>query len=80
MVYASRSVVPLAATASLSIRYRQPTPVGVPLDLEGTVLWNRGRAIRCRAWLRHDGEILAEAEATLLRLRPGPSPAGAQAV
>lgn len=67
MVYASRAVTPLAATASLSIRYRHPTPVGVLLDLEGTVLWTRGRAVRCRAWLRRDGQLLAEAEGTLLR-------------
>jgi len=80
MVYASRSATPLAATASLSVRYRQPTPVGVVLDLEATVLWNRGRAVRCRAWLRQDGQLLAEAEGTLLRLRPSLAPPDSQAI
>lgn len=73
MVYASRTVCPLAATAKLTIRYRHPTPVGVPLELAGAVLSVRGRAMRCRAWLHQADRVLAEAEATLLRLPTMPS-------
>lgn len=66
MVHASRTVVPLAATAKLTVRYRQPVPVGVPLELDAAVVSCRHRAVRCTARIRHAGELLAEAEATLL--------------
>jgi acyl-coenzyme A thioesterase PaaI-like protein len=66
MVYASRTVVPLAATARLNVRYRHPVPVGIPLEIDAAVLSLRHRAVRCHAFIRHDGAILAEAEAALL--------------
>lgn len=66
MVHASRTVVPLAATATLAVRYRLPTPVGVPLDIDAAVLSCRHRAVRCVARIRRNGTLLAEAEATLL--------------
>ncbi|MBT7164919.1 MAG: PaaI family thioesterase [Victivallales bacterium] len=66
MVYASRAVVPLAATAKLSVRYRRPTPVRAPLVIMAEVLWVKHNAVRCRAYVRADGRILAQAEGTLL--------------
>lgn len=66
MAHASRTVVPLAATAKLTVRYRLPTPVGVPLEIDARVLSFRHQAVRCQASIRREGTILAAAEATLL--------------
>ena len=66
MVYASRAVAPLAATASLNVRYRRPTPVRAPLEITAEVLWVKHGAVRCRAYLRARDKVVAQAEGTLL--------------
>lgn len=54
-------------TARLSLRYRKPVPVSVPLRLVGKVQRKRGRLTTGRAELiLPDGTIGAEAEATLI--------------
>jgi acyl-coenzyme A thioesterase PaaI-like protein len=50
-------------TATLSVRYRRPTPLRTPLRIEATRELAEGR-IRSRAQLFHDGELLCEAEMT----------------
>ena len=50
-------------TARADIRYRQPLPVGVRIDLEGRLLRRRGRVVMLEGKaLRHDdGTVVAEA-------------------
>jgi acyl-coenzyme A thioesterase PaaI-like protein len=64
--HASRTVADLAATASLQVRYRKPTPVGVPLVVRSRVVSCRHGAVQCEAVVLHGGEVLAEGRATLL--------------
>ncbi len=53
-------------TARLSVRYRKPIPVGVPLKLTGWMVRKRGRLGTAEAELRlPDGTLGAEAEAIL---------------
>ena len=53
-------------TARLELRYRQPVPVGQPLQLSGWVLRDRGRSATAHGELRLlSGELAAEAEALL---------------
>lgn len=49
-------------TAHLGIDYRRPTPLGVPLTLEGWFDRRDGRKIYARGELRADGELTAESE------------------
>lgn len=65
-------------TAKLEVSYRQPTPVGVPLQITGKVSRRRGRLAIATAELRlPDGTLTANAEALLANLpeqladRPG---------
>jgi acyl-coenzyme A thioesterase PaaI-like protein len=58
-------------TAKLTIRYREPVPVEKPLKLVGYALKDRGRAGEAMAELYGPkGNLLAEAEALLVRLPP----------
>jgi acyl-coenzyme A thioesterase PaaI-like protein len=60
-------------TAKLEVSYRQPTPVGVLLQLTGRVSRLRGRLARATAELRlPDGTLTADAEALLAEV-PGPA-------
>ncbi len=49
-------------TAHLEIDYRRPTPLGVPLVMEGWLDRSEGRKIWAKAELRADGELTAEGE------------------
>ncbi len=54
-------------TARLEVRYRQPTPTGVPLRIEGRVLEQRARSARTSAAIYlPDGSVSAEAEALIV--------------
>ena len=55
-------------TAKAEIRYRQPLPVGVRIDLEGRLLKRRGRIAMLEGKaLRHDdGTLVAEAAGSFL--------------
>ena len=60
-------------TASLTVRYRRPVPLGVPLVLEGRLEDVEGRRATARATLAaadDPGTVLAEGEASLVALRP----------
>jgi acyl-coenzyme A thioesterase PaaI-like protein len=47
-------------TAKLEIAYRKPTPLGVPLDLRGTVLERRGKRLRIEADITDGATVLAQ--------------------
>jgi len=51
-----------AFTGILTVRYRKPTPLFVPVRYEGEVLTTEGRKITARAVLRAEGEVTAEAD------------------
>jgi acyl-coenzyme A thioesterase PaaI-like protein len=51
-----------ALTASLTVKYRKPTPLAVELRLEGAVERTDGRKTFVRGRLLAGGELLAEAE------------------
>jgi acyl-coenzyme A thioesterase PaaI-like protein len=69
---AARSAGHGGLTASLTVSYRRPVPLGVPLVLEGTLESVDGRRASARARLVAEddpGTTLAEAEALLVALR-----------
>jgi acyl-coenzyme A thioesterase PaaI-like protein len=69
---AARSAGHGGLTASLTVRYRRPVPLGVPLVLEGRLETTEGRRATSRATLAaadDPGSTLAEGEAELVALR-----------
>lgn len=56
-------------TARIDVRYRRPAPIGVDLLAAAQVLSTRGRRIEIEAELTSpEGEVLADARATLLHV------------
>jgi acyl-coenzyme A thioesterase PaaI-like protein len=56
-------------TAELKVRFKQPVPVGEPLELVGEISESRGRLLRGHGEIRaSDGTLLAEADGTFLKL------------
>ena len=56
-------------TAKVKVRYRQPVPVGIPLQIHGRLGRQRGKLIFASAELRlPDGTLAAEAEGLLVDL------------
>lgn len=53
-------------TGTLTVRYRRPTPLHTPLELEGVLERVEGRKIFTRGTLHAEGELLAEAEAIFI--------------
>ena len=49
-------------TASLSVQFRRPTPIGVPLEVRGTVKEMKGRKIVVSATLSAEGKVCARGE------------------
>ena len=49
-------------TASLSVRYLRPTPMGVPLEVRGTVVEIKARKVVVKATVSAAGEICATGE------------------
>jgi len=56
-------------TAELTVRYRRPTPYGVPLTLRGRTDEVDGRRVRASAEIIADDVVTAEAEALFLKPR-----------
>jgi uncharacterized protein (TIGR00369 family) len=57
------------ATARLNVRFRRPVRLDVPLRIEAWVVRVRTRLIELRGEVRdHDGDVLAEADGTFMRL------------
>jgi acyl-coenzyme A thioesterase PaaI-like protein len=55
-------------TARIAIRYRRPVPINTELLVAAHVVSTRGRRIEIEAKLTDGGELLAEAEATMLHV------------
>lgn len=57
-------------TGTLTVRYRRPTPLLEPLDLEARVGSIEGRKIRVEGAVHHEGELTAEAEGVFIAVWP----------
>ena len=55
-------------TASLTVRYRRPIPVGAELELLGWIEQDDGRSVYARATCTVRGELAAEGEACFRRV------------
>jgi acyl-coenzyme A thioesterase PaaI-like protein len=55
-------------TARISVRFRKPAPINVPLRASARVTAERGRRIEIAGELRHGDRLLAEAEGTFLHV------------
>ena len=53
-------------TGSLTIKYRKPTPLHVPIEMEGEIASTRPRTIHVTGRMLVDGEITAEAEGVMV--------------
>lgn len=53
-------------TARLTLNYKRPTPLFVPLTVRGRQTKVEGRKIWCESSLEHDGEVLVTAEALFI--------------
>jgi acyl-coenzyme A thioesterase PaaI-like protein len=49
-------------TGTLTVRYREPTPIGKPIDMVGWIDRTEGRKVFTRGEMRHGDTLLAEAE------------------
>ncbi len=60
-------------TAKISVTFRQPVTIGEDLRVVGEIARDRGRLIETRGTVlrAEDGTVLAEAEATFLRMPEG---------
>lgn len=55
-----------AVTARLEVRYRQPTPIGVPLTVTGRITNHRGKLYELAGIIKlPDGTVTAEAKTTV---------------
>lgn len=57
-------------TGTLTIRYRRPTPLLLPLELEARQVRVDGRKIITEGAIKVDGEVTAEAEAIFIEVPP----------
>lgn len=55
-------------TASLSVRYLRPTPMGVPLEVRGSVLEIKGRKVVVKATVSACGEVCATGEVVAVQM------------
>jgi acyl-coenzyme A thioesterase PaaI-like protein len=59
-------------TASLSVSYRKPVPIGTPIELRGHLRRAEGRKLFIVATMEHAGTTLAEAEALFVGVAAPP--------
>jgi acyl-coenzyme A thioesterase PaaI-like protein len=57
-------------TGTLSVRYRKPTPLRRPVEIQGWVERVTGRRILCRGTMHVDGVLTAEAEGIFVSIVP----------
>ena len=57
-------------TGTLSVRYRRPTPLLIPLELEARQIRVDGRKIITEATISVEGEVTASAEAIFIEVPP----------
>ncbi len=53
-------------TGSLNVKYRKPTPLHVPIQMEGEIASTRARTIHVTGRMLVDGEVTAEAEGVMV--------------
>ncbi len=70
MVYACGAAGMYVATASLTVRFRNPVPVETRLRIEGWVTQQRSRIFRARSHILLDEKRLAEADGMFAPMRP----------
>ncbi len=58
-------------TFTLTIRYRKPTPMLVPLDLVARYIGSERRKSFAWGGIYHEGELTAEAEGIFIGMQPG---------
>lgn len=58
-------------TGTLTVRYRKPTPLFAPLDLQARYTGSDGRKVYTSGAIFHDGELTAEAEGIFIAMPPG---------
>jgi hypothetical protein len=58
-------------TGTLTIRYRKPTPLLSPLQLEARCTGTERRKVFTWGGIFHDGELLAEADGIFISMQPG---------
>lgn len=62
MAHAAGTVGVRGVTAALDVRFRKPIPIGVPVAVEGRVLWRKRNVLGLSACVRdEDGTLLLEA-------------------
>jgi acyl-coenzyme A thioesterase PaaI-like protein len=59
-----------AMTGTLTVRYRRPTPLLTPLDLEARCTGSRGRKVFTWGGIFHDGHVTAEVDGIFVELQP----------
>jgi acyl-coenzyme A thioesterase PaaI-like protein len=57
-------------TATLTVSYRKPVPIGVPLELRGRLRSREGRKLFTEATILLDGTVFADAEALFIAVAP----------
>lgn len=55
-------------TASLHVEYVRPTPLGVPLEIRGSVQEIKGRKVVVRATVSANGEVCAEGKVVAVQM------------
>ena len=63
MAHAAGAAGKRGMTAAVSVRFRNPAPLGAPLALHGNVVWQRGRVLKLEASVcGSDGTVYATGE------------------
>ncbi|MBD3277861.1 MAG: PaaI family thioesterase [Candidatus Aegiribacteria sp.] len=70
MAYAAMSIVGFCATAGISVKFRSPVKVDIPVRVEAEVVERRGRIVKLQAHLYQDEEEKASGNATFISV-PG---------
>jgi len=63
MAHAAGAVGYRGVTGEVRVRFRKPVPIGAPLQIDGSVLWRRGRVLGVAAKVSDErGAVLASGE------------------
>jgi len=64
----SRDTTLRFVTAALHVDYLRPTPIGVPLELRGTVTEIKGRKVTVAVTVEAEGEVVAKGEVIAVQM------------
>lgn len=68
MAYAAMSTGGSCATAEISVNFCRPVRTGVATLIRGQVVESRGRLVKTKGEMLQNGEVLATASATFVRI------------